>query len=178
MLDKPSVSSSPGKLPAAIENRLVLLLASAELAIEAAAADGLHALNLTARQYCALAFLADDKPASQQELAGLMGLLPALVVPIVDELVERDLILRERDPDDRRRHRLALTSAGIRVLADADRLAKTVERNVLGSLDDDTRERLRLDLIRALKAADNREDPDATVATTRTDLVCRRDADD
>jgi DNA-binding MarR family transcriptional regulator len=158
---KPSVGNPPGKLPAAVENRLVLLLASAELAIQSSAAQGLAALNLTARQYCTLAFVADDKPTSQQELAALLGVLPALVVPVVDELCERGLLVRERDPEDRRRHRLALTNGGVRLLAKADRLAKGVERDVLGSLDDDTRERLRLDLIHALKAIDTREAPAA-----------------
>ncbi|MEY9836257.1 MarR family winged helix-turn-helix transcriptional regulator [Streptacidiphilus sp. EB103A] len=143
----PAGSASP-----AVSSRLSLLLARAEKEILARAAPGLATLDLTGRQYHALAVLADDKPGSQLELAAALGVLPAIVVALVDELYERGLLDRQRDPKDRRRHVITLTDNGQRTLRQADALAAKVEAEVFSQIDEAARTQLRHTLSAALAA--------------------------
>lgn len=53
---------------------------------------------------------------SGRELAGLLGVGPSAVTPLVDRLVEHGFVRREEDRADRRITRLLLTDAGLRVL--------------------------------------------------------------
>ena len=71
----------------------------------ARAEDPLAAMGLSGRQYTVLAVLSADAPPSQLELAGLCGLLPAQIVPVIDELERRGLVARQRSETDRRRSR-------------------------------------------------------------------------
>jgi DNA-binding MarR family transcriptional regulator len=64
------------------------------------------------------------------ELATALGIHASTVTGIVERLVERGLVERERSPDDRRSTRLRLTPAG-RVLLDAR--AVTIESVVTAS---------------------------------------------
>jgi DNA-binding MarR family transcriptional regulator len=86
------------------------------LALEAALAD----LDLSARQYLLLALVATDDAQSQQDLAARLGLDPTILLKLVDQLEDRGLLTRTRFANDRRQHRLALTSDGARVLAEAN----------------------------------------------------------
>jgi DNA-binding MarR family transcriptional regulator len=86
--------------------------------------------------------LGADAPPSQLELAGLCGLLPAQVVPVLDELERRGLVARQRSEEDRRRSVVRLTPAGEESLAKADELAGSIEESLFGELDADARERL------------------------------------
>ena len=51
-------------------------------------------------------------PPSQLELSRRLNLDPTIIVGLLDELEERGLVTRVRDPADRRRHLLELTAAG------------------------------------------------------------------
>src|SRR5262249_27754530 len=80
-----------------------------------------------------------DEPSSQLELARLCGLLPAQVVPVVDELERRGLVERQRDEADRRRSVVRPTPEGLELLAQADELARSIEDTLFGDLDPATR---------------------------------------
>jgi DNA-binding MarR family transcriptional regulator len=98
-------------------------------------------MGLSGRQYMVLAILDSDAPPSQLELAGLCGLLPAQVVPVLDLLEERGLVQRQRADEDRRRMVVRLTDAGRDLLDRADELERSISNALFGDLDDETRER-------------------------------------
>jgi len=107
-------------LPRGTLNRPALLLVKVGNDIAARGEDALAGLGLSGRQYMVLAVLSADTPPSQQELAGLCGLLPAQVVIVVDELERRGLAERQRSETDRRRSVVSLTEEGAKILKRAD----------------------------------------------------------
>jgi DNA-binding MarR family transcriptional regulator len=130
------------ELPRGITDRPTLVLVKLGNEILARAEDPLAALGLSGRQYLILAVLGADAPPSQLELAGLCGLLPAQVVPVLDELERRGLVARQRSDEDRRRSVVRLTPAGEESLAKADELARSIEETLFGELDAGAREQL------------------------------------
>jgi len=69
-------------------------------------------LDLTPAQAGLLRLVATAPGRSQQELARQLGTPPSRLVVLVDQLEERGLIERRRNPDDRRHHALFLTAEG------------------------------------------------------------------
>ena len=61
------------------------------------------------------------------------------LVGLLNELETLGLIERRRSPDDRRRHTVVLTAAGVRRLQEIETTLSTVESRVLAALDDDER---------------------------------------
>jgi DNA-binding MarR family transcriptional regulator len=130
------------ELPLGITSRTSLLLVKLGNQIVARAEDPLAALGLSPRQYVILAVLGTDAPPSQLDLAVLCGLLPAQVVPVLDELERRGLVARQRSEEDRRRSVVRLTPEGEETLVKADALARSIEDALFGDLPEDARERL------------------------------------
>ena len=143
-------SSVMDDFPRGITTRPALVLVKLGNEVLARAEDPLAALGLSGRQYLILAVLATDKPSSQLDLAGLCGLLPAQVVPVLDELERRGLVARQRSETDRRRSVVRLTPAGEEVLAKGDELARSIEDALFGDLEPPTRQRLNETLRSAL----------------------------
>jgi DNA-binding MarR family transcriptional regulator len=112
--------------PQGITDRPALLLAKVGSAIVAQAEDPLVAMGLSGRQYMVLAVLSSDAPPSQLELAGLCGLLPAQIVPVIDEMERRGFVTRQRSETDRRRSMVNLTDKGREILAQADELGRSL----------------------------------------------------
>jgi len=98
-------------------------------------AERLAPLGLQPRQYGMLSQLAVNEGQSQQALSRALGLHRSAVVALVDDLEDRGLAERRRDPDDRRAYRLHLTRKGRRLLAEADRAAQDDEAELLAGLD-------------------------------------------
>src|SRR4051794_41805359 len=85
----PILRGAMAELPRGITDRPTMVLVKLGNEIQARAEDPLAAFGLSGRQYLILAVLGADAPPSQLELAGLCGLLPAQVVPVLDELERR-----------------------------------------------------------------------------------------
>ena len=119
-----TLSFVPMLLPRGALSRPALLLVKIGSEMAARAEDPLAEIGLSGRQYMVLAVLSEDTPTSQQDLAGLCGLLPAQVVLVVDELERRGMVARQRSEADRRRSVVTLTDAGSEVLARADQLGE------------------------------------------------------
>src|SRR4051812_42706013 len=128
------------EIPRGVEQRPALLLVKLGNEVAARAQDPLAGLGLSGRQYMVLAILSSDAPSSQLELARLCGLLPAQIVPVVDELERRGLVERQRDENDRRRSVVRTTPRGVQLLAQADELARSIEDALFGGLDPGVRE--------------------------------------
>jgi len=104
-----------------------------------AASDVLEPYGLNIRSFTALELAAGDHGSSQRSLGRVLCLDPSNVVRLIDDLEERGLVLRVRDPADRRRTIIAATSTGRDV---AERTATAVERayeDLLSPLYDDDR---------------------------------------
>src|SRR5262245_53260791 len=119
-------SESVPDFPRGLMERPALLIVNVGKQIVDRADDPLAAIGLSGRQYTLLAVLSTDAPASQLELAGLCGLLPAQVVPVIDELERRGLVERRRSETDRRRSVVSVTPAGQEILARADDLGRSL----------------------------------------------------
>jgi DNA-binding MarR family transcriptional regulator len=74
--------------------------------------------------------------AHQRRLSELVGVDPRNAVPLLDLLDQRGLLHRTSDPADRRRHVIALTPAGQRLLNQLRQAADAVEADMLKGLDD------------------------------------------
>jgi DNA-binding MarR family transcriptional regulator len=119
-------SEAMAERPRGITERPALLLVKLGNEITQQAEDPLAAMGLSGRQYMVLAVLSADTPPSQLELAGLCGLLPAQVVPVIDELERRGFVARQRSQTDRRRSVVTFTDAGREILERADELGRSL----------------------------------------------------
>src|SRR3954453_22875602 len=117
--------STLGDLPRGYASRPALLLHKLGNTVLERAEDPLAAIGLSSRQYSLLAVMDSDEPSSQLKLAGLCGLLPAQVVPVLDELESRGLVERSRSETDRRRSVVRLTDSGRVLLQRADALGES-----------------------------------------------------
>jgi DNA-binding MarR family transcriptional regulator len=103
-------------------------------------------------QYALLAALDEFGRQSQAALSDRSGLDRSDVVRWIDELAERGLVARERDPADRRRNVVSVTGVGRRLLARLDTDVAAVQDRVLTRLSAREREQLVALLRRALGA--------------------------
>src|ERR1700761_1844840 len=81
------------------------------------AADMCMAGCLRPRHIIALKLLGERGPMTQHAVGVALSLDPSNVVGLLNELEERGLITRRRDPADRRRHIVELSAAGSGELA-------------------------------------------------------------
>jgi DNA-binding MarR family transcriptional regulator len=89
--------------------------------------DHLAPLGLEPRHFGMLTRLASNEGKSQQAIGELLGLNATRMVFLVDELEERGLVERRRNPADRRSYALYLTEQGRARLHDAQRASAGME---------------------------------------------------
>lgn len=77
--------------------------------------DPLTRRLLSQHQASILDHLDDVEPTGLMDLARHMGVTPSTMSLSIERLVRRGYVLRARDPGDRRRRRLRLSPAGVRV---------------------------------------------------------------
>jgi DNA-binding MarR family transcriptional regulator len=90
--------------------------------------------GLRPRHLIALRLLNEQGPVSQQGLADSLSLDPSNVVGLLNELEERELITRRRDPGDRRRHIVDLSPRGRDELCLAYGRLRLVEDDLFSAL--------------------------------------------
>jgi DNA-binding MarR family transcriptional regulator len=110
-------------------------------------------LGMSLRWYVALSFLNDHDGASQQALGDALCIDANNLVLLLNELEAATYAERRRDPLDRRRHLVHITTQGRRALDRAEHAQEAVEAEVLAALDADERATLRELLARALNKA-------------------------
>jgi DNA-binding MarR family transcriptional regulator len=133
---------------------VAFLLAQIGAHAAAAFAERIRPLGLTPPQAGVLRRLAQAPGQSQRGLADALGMHAPRLVALIDELEERGLLARERDPDDRRNYAISLTYEGRRALAGLADVARQHELSLTAALDDDERAQLRLLLQRVADEQD------------------------
>ncbi|MCW2953116.1 MAG: marR family transcriptional regulator [Conexibacter sp.] len=134
---------------AARDGGVAFLLAQLGAHAAAAFAERIRPLELTPPQAGVLRRLAQSPGQSQRGLADALGMHAPRLVALIDELEDRGLVARDRDPDDRRNYAISLTDAGRRALAELAGVARDHELAITAALDDDERAQL-LALLRRL----------------------------
>jgi DNA-binding MarR family transcriptional regulator len=111
-------------------------------------------LGMELRLLMALSYLGDHDGVPQQELVDVLCMDAKNVVLLLNELEDLGHLVRRRDSEDRRRHRVHITSAGREALEHAAHAQKRIEDEVLRPLDADERATLWRLLSRAVQGAE------------------------
>jgi DNA-binding MarR family transcriptional regulator len=123
-------------------------------------------LGMDLRLLMGLSYLGDHDGAPQQELVDALCMDAKNVVLLLNELEDCGYLVRRRDPEDRRRHRVLITGAGRQALDRARGAMDAVENEVLQALDADERATLLTLLARALHGVEHVDGSDQPVLTT------------
>jgi DNA-binding MarR family transcriptional regulator len=124
---------------------------------------------LRPRHLIALKVLGEHGPMPQHTVSVALSLDPSNVVGLLNELEERDLIIRRRDPADRRRHIVELSAAGSEQVTQSNAQLGTVEDDLFKTLSADERSTLYSLLSRAVSALAPGDDPSPCVAAVAED---------
>jgi MarR family transcriptional regulator, lower aerobic nicotinate degradation pathway regulator len=102
----------------------------------------LDALGMSGHEFAILHRLEQGGSAHGRELSRTLRLHPSNLVALLDQLEVDGLIVRRRDPSDRRRQLIKLTSAGTKRLRRAEAAVAEAERELLSPLSGDERSEL------------------------------------
>jgi DNA-binding MarR family transcriptional regulator len=104
---------------------------------------GLHPYH-----HAILAVLDEGSRETQGAIADALGYDKGQLVGLLDELEDAGLLVRQRDPADRRRHVVQMTPAGRKKLDKARRLSAQLDDDFFSALDEREREQLHALLLR------------------------------
>jgi MarR family transcriptional regulator, lower aerobic nicotinate degradation pathway regulator len=118
-----------------------MLLVKLGRAAERWFAEALKPSGLTPRHFGVL-FEVQARPTSQQALIDSIGVDPSKLVGLLNDLEAEGLIVRRRDPDDRRRHIVEVSKLGRTRLHAAEKAAAAVEDRLFAGIDAEQRAEL------------------------------------
>jgi DNA-binding MarR family transcriptional regulator len=124
------------------------LLARLGFGFKAKAITALEKIGFELYDYSVLALLAEGARETQATIADTLTLDPSRLVALLDSLEKRELIVRQRDVQDRRRHVVSITAAGKRELARLRATIKRLEEEFFAPLDEESRKTLHELLVR------------------------------
>jgi DNA-binding MarR family transcriptional regulator len=111
-------------------------------------------IGMRLKQLIALDYLREHQGTPQQALGQSLMLDPNNCVILLNDLDVHGYIERRRDPEDRRRHLVEITPAGLRALKKAETRMEDLEDEVLCNLGRDERAQLHGLLVKALAGKD------------------------
>ena len=109
---EPTGATASMRLPDELLEKSGFLMVRLGMAFKARALAALEAEGSSQYHYTVLAVVGEQAHKAQATIAAAVGLDPSQLVGILDALEDKRLILRERDPRDRRRHLVSLTAKG------------------------------------------------------------------
>ena len=139
---KTEIKGHGGSLPAELRASSLVLLKRLGFNAKQHSFDEYEKAGLSPYHHAILALLDEGVPETQAAIADSLGYDRGTLVGLLDELEEKGLVERKRDPDDRRRHLVRLTSDGKRALTRLRTLAARLEDEFLAPLDSEQREQL------------------------------------
>ena len=145
------------------------LLARLGFGFKARASARLDEAGFELYDYGILALLAEGVRETQATFADALALDPSRLVALLDSLEARGLIVRQRDPHDRRRHVVSITAAGERELSRLRAISKRLEDEFFAPLDSSDRQVFQELLVRL--AAHN--DPSCTFVSTEVEKATK-----
>jgi len=83
-----------------------------------------------------LMLVAANPHVTQRQMSLALDVSAPRLTIVCDKLVDRDLMTRTRSEDDRRKQFIALTRKGAALVRKADRVADSMEKELLGHLSD------------------------------------------
>ena len=104
--------------------------------------EALEPFGIRARHVAALIELRDHGELTQQSLCGRLHVDPTNLVAILNELEQRGLATRRRDPEDRRRHIVEVSKRGLAIIEKASQVMDGVEEELLEGLEPAERDEL------------------------------------
>jgi len=113
-----------------------------------------ESLGMDLRLLMALSYLGDHDGVPQQEFVDVLCMDAKNVVLILNDLEDCGQLVRRRDSEDRRRHRVFITQAGREALSRAASAQEGIEDEVLQALDPEERVTLWRLLTRAVRGAE------------------------
>ena len=137
-----------GRLPSELIDSTSFLLKRLGMLAKERGFAAYEAAGFTPYHHAALLVLDEGTRETQGEIADVLGYDRGQLVGILDELEERGLIERKRDPNDRRRHVVTMTPAGRRALTKLRALSQKLDDSYLAPLSDEDRETLHALLLR------------------------------
>jgi MarR family transcriptional regulator, lower aerobic nicotinate degradation pathway regulator len=115
------------------------LLARLGMGFKAKAIAAAEQAGFELYDYSLLAVLAEGVRETQATIADTLTLDPSRLVALLDSLEERGLVVRQRDPHDRRRHVVSITPAGKRELSRLRAIVRRLEDEFFAPLDPESR---------------------------------------
>jgi DNA-binding MarR family transcriptional regulator len=110
------------------------LLGRAAARGRALVAGALAAAGLKMWHHVVLSAVRDLAPVAQADLGRSVGLDPKDVVGILNDLQSSGLVVREPDPNDRRKNAVSLTAEGTRLLKRCEKAAREANEELLAPL--------------------------------------------
>lgn len=93
-------------------------------------------------EYTILTMVNANPDTNQKRLAQAINVSPPNLAPLLDKLEKRGLLMRKRNPTDKRSQTLALTPEGMQLCQKADKTAAELEYEATNMLTDEERTKL------------------------------------